>query len=181
MEFWQWFKEICYYGLNGVHLIYVGRLEMRGHRPNASSLTDVSVYALMYLLDMYKHNLFLCCWMNETHEPTFLKSHYFSCRMLLFNTRHVIIGEHSIMQRLKKTTFPILKSSFDFCTFCWNMPKGFFLFYYSHFAFIILHKPSDADGKIALVWSGLASGHLTVICWSCAIAWWLSSSKATGL
>lgn len=67
-----------------------------------------------------------------------------------------------------------------FCTFCWSMPKGFFFFYYKHFAFIVFHKPSDTDGKWALVWSGLASGHLTVICWSCAIAWWLSSSEATG-
>lgn len=74
----------------------------------------------------------------------------------------------------------ILKSSFDFCTFYQNMSKGFFFFYYNHFPFIVFHKPSDADGKRALVCSGLASRHLTVICWSCAIAWWLSSSKATG-
>lgn len=58
--------------------------------------------------------------------------------------------------------------------------KDYFLVYCDHFAFIVFHKPSDADGKIASVWSGVAGGHLTVICWSCAIAWWLSSSKATG-
>lgn len=72
----------------------------------------------------------------------------------------------------------ILKSSF--ALFVETCPKGSFFFYYKHFAFIVCHKPSDTDGKRALVWSGLASGHLTVICWSCAIAWWLSSSEATG-
>lgn len=53
-SFWQWFKEICHYGLNRVHLIYFGRLEMPGHCPNASLLTDVSVSTLMYLLAMNK-------------------------------------------------------------------------------------------------------------------------------
>lgn len=48
--------------------------------------------------------------------------------------------------------------------------KDSFPFYCNRFAFIVFCKPSGADGKIALVWSGLASGHLTVICRSCAIA-----------
>lgn len=60
----QWFKEICHYGLNRVHLICVGRLRMPGHHPNASSLTDVSRSTRMDLLDMYKHSLVACYWMN---------------------------------------------------------------------------------------------------------------------
>lgn len=148
MEFWQWFKEICYYGLNGVHLIYVGRLEMRGHRPNASSLTDVSVSALMYLLDMYKHSLFLCCWMNDTHEPTFITSYYFSCSMLLLNARlkTVIIGEHGIVQRLKKK-IPFSKVLSTFALFVETCLKDSFSFMITILLLLFSISPLMLMGK----------------------------------
>lgn len=112
--------------------------------------------------------------LNEWDSQASISFYFISSHALYdFSMQHFegIIGDYSILQRLKNITLVHFAEA-------WS--RDSFSFIRTIFLLIVFHKLSETDGKTALVLSGLASGHLTVICWSCSIAWWLSSSKATG-
>lgn len=109
-------------------------------------------------------------WMRLTSQY-FFWFYFFLCMMWLFNAtfwRH----DWGLYYSTK-----VEKHLVHFAD-AWS--RDSFSFILTIFLLIVFHKLSEKDEKTAVVLSGLASGHLTVIYWSCSIAWWLSSSEATG-